>query len=605
MATDAKSAAKTGSVWKSAAFDAAGLDLGFNARRLRANLARNAPAMAALSALGLDKALVEQAGLGVKEPYVTAAGIEVSGVLTYPLDFSGGRCRYGYFAIDDITQNPDHSVAWSPGEARTIAFGDGSTLAVLATPVACLQARSVIEAKRLDIALLGSSQPDSIPREWMQPDRWAGWDRIVLDDALPATIQAAVAKAAMRPVEVAKGVRIETDPSRPISEVLEEWIGQMLSEARPFQLASATDCDLYGRGSGDYAAAPVSLHGGVIDGLMYYPFTIERRRTASGAGTLMCSYETLTLRSDGAVLEARTLPAPPGRALHQRVHCLADGTRIASPPQTSAHATWSFDGIQAFVADRAAGRDPVARPVLDILMDVKALFESRITLPEPSDTWVITAFVVMTHMFRVFPSIPLLLVEGPRGSGKSEIASAIAALSFNAVTMGQGSAAALVRIAQECGGLVVLDDVEGLSSGGSGFGELSQCLKVGYRSSTARKPIALGSGRVETFDFFGPRVLTCTRGVEPILRSRCISILTAPAAVQRCAYDLDLASLLGELHALGMTRAASVSDRYEEIASRGEDRADEIWAPLVAIAEVLGSTEFINAIASARARHVS
>ena len=232
----------------------------------------------------------------------------------------------------------------------------------------------------------------------------------------------------------------------------------------------------------------------------------------------MCSYQTMVLRSDGVVLEARTLPAPAGTPTWQRVHCLTDGTRISAQPAPSRNATWSFGAIQRFIADHAAGRDAASRSSDEVMSDVHAFLSGRVSLPEPTDLWVATTFVVLTHMFRAFPAIPLLLLEGPRASGKSELAAAIASLGFNAVTMGQGSAAALVRVTQECGGLVVLDDVEGLSAGGAGFGELSQCLKVGYRASTARKPVALGSGRVETFDFFGPRVLTCTRGIEPILR---------------------------------------------------------------------------------------
>ena len=63
------------------------LDMGFNARRLRANLLRSETAMRALAALGIERSLVERAGLGIKERSATAAGLQISGVVTYPAGF--------------------------------------------------------------------------------------------------------------------------------------------------------------------------------------------------------------------------------------------------------------------------------------------------------------------------------------------------------------------------------------------------------------------------------------------------------------------------------------------------------------------------------------
>lgn len=581
------------------------LDQGFNARRLRANLLRNVVAMAALSDLGLEAAFVQRLGFGIKEPYVTVGGLEVRGVLTYPLDVAGGRSRYGYLNLPSVTVNPDHPEAWSPGEPRSVRFGSKGVLLVLSTPTALFQARFAIERRGVDISVVASSQADRMPREWLDPSFWAVWDRVILDDLLPGTIRVAVVDVARRPIEVAKGVALNRSRSLSIVARLDDWIDDLVSEARPLVVAPAIDEEGVVDRPGDYAATPISLHGGVVGGRMYYPFLIERRRRPGGKGeALTCSYETMVVRSDGAVLEARTLPAPRGVQTHQLVHCLTDGTRISSPPSPSRIATWSFDAIQAFVACRTGERQMRERPAAEVISDVHALLSAHVVLPETSDLWVATAFVVLTHMFRVFDAIPLLLIEGPHGSGKSELASVLSSLGFNAVTMGQGSAAALVRVAQDCGGLVVLDDVEGLSAGNAGFGELSQCLKVGYRALTAKKPITLGSGRIETFDFFGPRIVTCTRGVEPVLRSRCIVIATAPASAASVSSEIDSAQLRDELHGLGMAHVASIAAIYDGVISGIDDRADEIWAPLLAIMDVLGPAAGADALRHARERHV-
>ena len=90
------------------------LDMGFNARRLRANLLRSETAMRALAALGIERSLVERAGLGIKERSVTAAGLQISGVVTYPLDLSGGRRRYGYLNLPGGHREPRSSRCLEP-----------------------------------------------------------------------------------------------------------------------------------------------------------------------------------------------------------------------------------------------------------------------------------------------------------------------------------------------------------------------------------------------------------------------------------------------------------------------------------------------------------
>ncbi|RYF22504.1 MAG: hypothetical protein EOO77_03980 [Oxalobacteraceae bacterium] len=601
MTATAEKASVIDGGWKVRSNEPCDLDMGFNARRLRSNLQRNAVAMQALGRLGISPALVERVGLGIREAYVTAAGLEVSGVITYPLEASGGRRRYGYLALAGVTVNADHPVAWSPGDAKPVRHGDSGVLLVLPSPVAVLQARAAFERGGLAVSATASSQPDRIPAEWQKAAYWASWERIIVSDDVPSCVKVAVARAAMRPVEIAAGVAdCGIGPSADEAG-LDYWMEQMLSDARPFVIDASGDA-LQG-GVGDYAASAISLHGGVAQGRMYYPFMIERRR--HGGGGLVCSYETLVVRSDGAVIEARTLPAPPGTPAHQRVHCLTDGTRIVAAPAPSRTATWSFTSIQDFVASRGAGRDPAQRPSAEVLADVHAYLAARVTLSYPDDLWVVAAFVALTHMFRQFPSIPLLLIEGPRGSGKSELASVIASLGFNAATMGQGSAASLVRLAQDCGGLIVLDDAEGLSVGSACFGELSQCLKVGYRASTARKPITRGSGRVETFDFFGPRVLTCTQGIEPILRSRCITIPMTPRAGSRSLPAIDPNDLRDELHVLGMTSAGAVATAFASAGTGAENRQNEIWTPIMSIMQTLGTAEGVKALQLAKARHGS
>ncbi|WP_221364420.1 hypothetical protein [Sphingomonas jinjuensis] len=560
-------------------------------------MTRNTVAMGRLFDMGLGPDQVEVLGLGLKEPYLRADGTSVERVLAYPLDVPGGRRRYGYVNLEGVTVGAEHPVAWGPGAPATVRSGTGGTAVVVGSPVAAWQLGAAAVRLGLPVVVLASSQPHKAPDEWDVSSFWAPWDRVVLAEGLADAVASRILCAARRPVEAAPGVEVlAADGDLTVSRRHDCWLEEILASAIPAGARIVAAEEGLG-GAGDFAAAPIPVHGGFARGYSFYPYLVERRRAASGDGGLLHSYQVLVLRSDGAVLEPQVLRAPPGTPAWRRVHALSDGTRIAAPPQASRQASWSLDAIQRYAAARAAGVDPCDRPVEDVAADVRAFVASRVVLPVADDLSVVSAFVLVTHLFRVFDALPLLLAVGPRGSGKSELAAAVVALGFNAVLMGQGSAAALVRLTRECGGLVALDDAEGLSTQASGFGDLGQCLKLSYKASTARKPVTLGNGRVENIDFFGPRLITTTRGVDSVLGSRCIAVPTAPAAhADLSSAAPDPVTLRDELHALAMSRAAKVADVYAALCSEPGGRDAEIWAPLRAVARSLGGQEMMSAV---------
>lgn len=568
---------------------------GFNERRLRSNLLRNDRAMSVLAMAGIDPALVEAIGLGMKEPYDRTDGSTVAGVLTYVLATREGRQRYGYINLPGVTLGPLHPVAWSPGDALTVQFGMAGVLLVVGSPLGVFQVRGSAERRMLGLSAVSTSKPEVIPAAWRDVGFWGRWDRVIMCDDVPATIAKQISEFARRPVEQAVGVLPHFSDHQPTQMCVDEWVDAVLEQAEPYAVRQLSIFEDEAQRPGDFAADPIQLHGGFARGYLYYPFVVERRQhSAAGGGRLLHSYETLVLRSDGAMLEAVTLPGPPGASARKRVHALTDGTRIATPPEISRNATWSLRSIQAFAAARSEGRDPCSRRPSELVTEVREYLASRVILPRADDHWLASIFVMMTHMFRVFESLPILLIRGPQGSGKTELAAAIASIGFNAAVMGQGSAPAVIRLSRECGGLVVLDDAEGL--GGNGFSELAQCLKVGYRANTARKAITQASGKVEIFDFYGPRVVTCTRGVDPVLASRCITINTASADFCSELLDIEPNELRDELHTFAMVQSQAVREAYSIFLNEATGRADEIWAPLFALARAIDCSDTIHAL---------
>jgi hypothetical protein len=573
---------------------------GSTLRRMKSALRRDPDAMMRLREAGIEASTIELHGIGLREPYRRADGRLVDRVISYALAVAGGRQRFGCVHLQGATSHPEHPVAWSAGRPLMLEwFTGGDVTIVCGSAMELWQLGQAAERSGGGYRLITSSQPDVAPAEWEAPAFWSGAGRILLTGSVSISIRRTLIDRCSLTVEHSPGVACPDGSAIPPSERHDEWLADLLAGAvryHPEPIIRPGDV------AGDFAADAISVAGGFVNGEMLYPFEVERRHYQAECHAvdqrMTYSLETLVLRADGVVLEARTLPAPKGTPSDRRVHALSDGTRIASPPRVVSPPSFSLKAIKAYIAARSVGEDPCRRSPGDIVADIRRHIAGRVVLPRPADLWVAAAFVVMTHLFRIFDALPILRASGGKGSGKSELGSAVADLSFNARVMGQGSAAALVRLAAECGGLVVIDDAEMLGAASGHGAELVQCLKVGYKQSTGRKPVVLGSGRVQVFDFFGPRMTTAITDADPVLLSRCVTVKTR--AANRPMTDFDVPepdALRDELHALAMSRAREVAESYQAIRARGGCRDDEVRAPLLAIAQAFGIDEVLSALA--------
>ena len=577
-----------------------------NLSRLKSSLRRNPLAMNSLRELGVAPASIERLHLGLKQPYRSRSDdVEIRDALCFPLLGEGMRAlgRYAYRNLPGVTENAPAVDGWGPGRAQVYRLGTfdpGAVAVVAADMLDCWLAWQCGRGEAHELAFVSRSHPLGWPAEWSDPQFWRRFERVVLISGCgSADFLEQLGPRMDRDLEVAHVPAPFSDLRGYCRSHTRPSLEEMLQSAEPWSVplpraASAIPLDSIGR----FQATPVRISGAFADGLSYYPFTVEAREVEElrgGAGRVVQSYQTMILRSDGRLLTSRLLPAPRGTPTDRRVLALSDGTRLLDEPLASRPGTWSFEGIERYVAWRCGEGDRPYRDFNELLADLEEYLASRVWLPCTGQHLLCALYVALSFVFNVFDAIPLMLVSGPRGSGKSELGEAMARVSFNAVIATQVRAAAMIRLLDETRGLLVLDDMDGDGSSSlNGNGDLAQAIKTGYKASTARKPVADRGGRVRTVDFYGPKVITNTRGVGDVLGSRMVRVRTAPCPAGISVSDQGewtedrLSALRDELHAWAMAHGGDLHELFASRFGPFPDRSQEILAPLRAIAHMAG-----------------
>jgi hypothetical protein len=453
------------------------------------------------------------------------------------------------------------------------------------------------------IMVIGSTHSSAYPSEWRREDFWAPWGTIYLgqDDDEPGN------KSAGRLLEFIgrEALRIKV-PQELGKDWTEFWqnggdgdIFRSLLKDAP--AVSAVEIvrehaeDYTSPHPGRYSYRPVDINGAYVNGHLYYPAEIRVAEVEEDNEALVERRETIVIRSDRTIHRAVYAPAPQGTPINKRIMRLTDGTVIEKEPRASSVHTWDFESIDSYIHGTAS-----VRPLSAIFRDVLAALQQAVWLPYDEDYVVLALSVPATYVQAVFESVPLLLLNGPAGSGKTQTGNTMARLCANGVVIGQVSAASAARLIDETRGFVVLDDIESIAAKtgkDTQVSELVQALKVSYNKHTARKVWTdVKTMRTETLDFFGIKLLNNTLGADSILGSRMIRIQTRkmPEGMKSdvrefAVEDLQkLRDLRNELHAWAFENVRTVENAYREVYAAKSDRQAEIAAPLRTMAHLIG-----------------
>jgi len=411
-------------------------------------------------------------------------------------------------------------------------------------------------------------------------------------------------KTARKPAVRAKPKKERREPEFDEAELREEARQNMgiysstedADALPPLEISEARE------GLGPYR--PVDVNNSFHNGFLYYPVQVinGKRIDSKEDEKLHEKIETVVVRSDRTLQRIVKSERLQEGDYGQDVLRLTDGTLINSIPRPNIHGTWQWSYIEAFINGETSDIH-----LAESVRTIRTHLMSRVWLPFEADYTLLAMTAVATYVQSVFDSVPLILLVGPHGSGKSELGSAMSEASANATMIGQVSAPTMMRLIDESGGLCVIDDLESVGvsktkGGTQKFSDLAQALKVSYKKSTASRMITNPqTRRTEVMNFYGIKLISNTKGADNILGSRMLHVNTkyidSDSLIRfqsrEGVTEEAISELRNKLHIWAFENVSKVHSTYVAISSKQSDRENEIAEPLRTIAKLTDDQELI------------
>lgn len=598
--------------------------LNANKRRLRQS--QEAQAYLLGERRGLTHQTIEHFCLGLTSYTDKSSGeVVYHNALSFPQLDSAGQMRSRFLRswIPGVTTGTSEKKDWSSGEPSTYWVTPSTERQSL---LICEGAKDgwriwqALQGTPLagQLCIITSTHGSVIPKEWKTPAFWASWDAVYAgQDADEAGEQMAleVRKYVARDL---KRVRVPKDGGKDWTEFFNR--GGTVPEFQTLLLdapmtasnvAQAPITSVAPEEDGMFQVEPVDLSRAFVNGFLYYPFRSGESRKVEGKH--FRRWRDQVIRSDGTICKADYLLAEVGTPLKDRMLALDDGTILTRMPEADPLvSTFTTSAITRFAVARRSNRSALTLTPAEMLTQIDQHLRSKIILPYDHDFAILTYVAVTSYVQSIFEAVPLVLVMGMAGSGKSELGAAIAELSCNAVILnGQTSAASVARAIDSSGGLAVIDDLEGIGSitkNKNDYGELVQQLKVSYKKATAKKKWTnTTTMRLEELNFYGVKIINNTEGADAILGSRMLKIYTKKISKQHLGdytrpselSPEQLVDLRNNLHIWAMENARDIDVLYQQQFKRHDERQEEITAPLRLLAEFMGEMVFAERLTAA------
>ncbi|HVI41446.1 MAG TPA: hypothetical protein VM577_12400 [Anaerovoracaceae bacterium] len=262
--------------------------------------------------------------------------------------------------------------------------------------------------------------------------------------------------------------------------------------------------------------------------------------------------------------------------------------------------------VKKFIDGEIAALDVTPRMILEKMV---ALIK-KVFYTEDETLYVILAlFAYSTYFYQLFGVTPYLFLNAQKGSGKSLLASVLSKICFCCRYTVGTTEAALFRTISNCGGTIILDEMENLTSREKTADSLmASILKSGYSKNTGNTlRTNLETKSIEEFSLFGPKIISNIYGLEDVVEDRCIRIplkkYDASVTNKMMNFQVFENNYSDQLEEISSLACISALVNYTEIYGKfvsidldmGSARNSQIMRPILTLASLAGQ-EYEDAV---------
>ncbi len=242
-----------------------------------------------------------------------------------------------------------------------------------------------------------------------------------------------------------------------------------------------------------------------------------------------------------------------------------------------------------------------------LFRDLRSLVTRFVVLRPPDLAALLAAWLMATYLYRGFAVFPYLqLRSAVKRCGKSRLLKLLALLGFNCHGVSvKPTPAVLYREIEQSGGIQCLDEVEHLAAKDEKtWPELAAILLAGFeRGGSVTRCDPDRGNRLQRFDVYAPRAFAAISSLRDALEDRALPIMMIRRKPSERIERLSMRTIAKETQGLrdrcysfalehGSAVFAAVEEAARDLGARGlDDRAIDLWAPLIAIARVVDQVE--------------
>lgn len=223
--------------------------------------------------------------------------------------------------------------------------------------------------------------------------------------------------------------------------------------------------------------------------------------------------------------------------------------------------------------------------------DMETYLSSYMSFGDTQYPFVLSLWAMATYLWPSFDAFPYMVItSATKRSGKTRLSELLSFAASNARNFAGMTAATLFRSIKDENPTIFIDEAETLSS--ESADTMRSVLNVGYRKGQTIP--RMGKAGVEQWPAYCPKVFILIGDVFDTLRDRSIIItMRRGDAPKRFLYEIAKAEgeEIGQrFQSIASETQGSIFDAYMT-ASNGlpflQDRDEEIWMPLFAIAQIV------------------